>query len=59
MTVLAHTRDGVVVRATDLYEEWADALSGRRAPDFDALPDDVRAAWEHLATRVQAVIAYA
>lgn len=60
MTVLAHTRDGVVVRGRDLYVRWAARLDDARPViAFSMLPDDVRRAWDELAAEVQEVIARA
>ncbi len=62
MTLLAHTREGVVVRGEDLYRRWAQELADADrpvAPAFDLLPDDVQGAWNAVADAVLETIAHA
>lgn len=64
MSVLAHTRDGVVVRGRDLYDRWAAEMAAghdddRPAVDWVELPTDVKRAWNLLAHSVQEAIACA
>lgn len=64
MSVLAHTRDGVVVRGRDLYDRWAAEMElghpeDRPAVHWVELPTDVQRAWNVLAHSVQEAIACA